>query len=227
MRANPEIDALLAELLDSGVSPKYVSRLARELEEHYADLEAEAARLGVPDGEVAEDARRRLGDCSAIAKEFERRPELQSWVYRSRCLERFLRALVHVYLIVRAPARIVASSQAAMLRYTAATTAGASVTCCILLLLTTVMPSDPSWGVRFVEHAGIALGGWEADRPATRQSPGTRRIDRPGNASPAPREAAPAPDDGSLEPELEGTESAASLMIRFERGVQPYRTMSS
>src|SRR5690606_3177003 len=149
MRTNPEIDALLAELLDSGVSPKYVSRLAGELEDHLADLEAEAVRLGVPADEAGADARLRLGKCSAIAKEFELHPELQSWVYRSRWLERLLRALVGVYLVVRTPARIVAASQAAMLRYTAATAAGASVTCCILLLLTALMPADPSWGLRF------------------------------------------------------------------------------
>src|SRR5690606_23107542 len=57
MPANPDIDALLAELLDSGVSPKYVSRLASELDDHYADLEAEARRLGVPAGDAAVDAK--------------------------------------------------------------------------------------------------------------------------------------------------------------------------
>src|SRR5690606_29351744 len=111
MRANPEIDALLAELLDSGVSPKYVSRLAGELADHQADLEAEAARFGLPGQEAAADAKLRLGDCSVIAKEFALRPELKSWVYRCRWLEPLLRFVVAGYLLVRAPARLVAAGQ--------------------------------------------------------------------------------------------------------------------
>ena len=165
MRANPEIDALLAELLDSGVSPKYVSRLAGELADHQADLEAEAARFGLPGQEAAADAKLRLGDCSVIAKEFALRPELKSWVYRCRWLEPLLRFVVAGYLLVRAPARLVAAGQAAMLRYTAATAAGASVTCCLLLMLTALVPPSGAWSVRLVEQAGAALGGWELERP--------------------------------------------------------------
>ena len=205
MRANPEIDALLHELLDSGISPKYVSRLAAELEDHYADLEAEATRLGVPECESAEDARVRLGNSSVIAKEFALRPELKSWVYRSRCLERLLRALVAAYLLVRTPARLVAAGQTVMLRYTAATAAGASVTCCILLLLTALMPPSSNWGARFVEQAGAALGAWELERPR-RYRPVDARRGGAGNPQGVPSSGAsaaptPAPDDAPADRE--------------------------
>src|SRR5690606_112097 len=178
------------------------SRLAGELEDHFADLEAEAARLGVPADEAIEDAKLRLGKCAVIAREFERRPELQSWVYRSRWLERLLRAIVAVYLLVRAPARVVGASQAAMLRYTAATAAGASVTCCILLLLTALVPSDSSWGVRFVEHAGFAFAASQHDRAS--RGTRTRQVVTLSEAGTVPRDVAPHPEgmDAVREPEL-------------------------
>jgi protein TonB len=178
MPANPEIDALLAELLDSGVSPRYISRLASELDDHYADLEAEARRLGVPPDEAAGDAMLRLGRCAAIAREFELRPELKSWVYTCRWLERLLRIVGWAYLFARAPARAVAGSQAVMIRYTAATAAGASVTCGILLLLTAMLSPQSPWAVAVLERASAALGAFEIEPHRPQHNAPMRRYPR-------------------------------------------------
>src|SRR5690606_24899636 len=80
MRSDPDFEALLRQLLDAGVAPKYLARLTAELEDHYDDLKHEACRVGVPQDDVAADARERLGRCDAIAFEFERHPELRSWI---------------------------------------------------------------------------------------------------------------------------------------------------
>jgi TonB family protein len=159
MRGHSEIEALLAELLHSGVSPKYVSRLAVELEDHFADLECEAKRLGVPESELAADAQMRLGASAVIAGEFARRPELKSLLFRSRLVEQIVRALIGGYLVLTAPMRIVVAGHTAMLRYTAATAAGASVTSGILLLLTLMLSPDSPWGARMAATATVALGG--------------------------------------------------------------------
>lgn len=172
MRANSEIDALVSALLDSGVSPKYVSRLASELGDHFTDLEAEARRFGVPPDEASADAKRRLGACSAIAEEFVSRPELRSWKYRSAWLRCVLRVLVAAYLAATTPLRAVAAANGVMLRYTAAAACGTGVTLAMLLVMTLLLSPEFAWGVRIMNGAGTALG-HELDLPARRSAPGS------------------------------------------------------
>ncbi len=208
MRANTEIDALLAKLLESGVSPKYLARLASELHEHREDLEAEARRFGVPVAEVASDAQQRLGSCAVIAKEFERRPELKSWINTSRWLEQMLRPLAAAYILARAPVRGVAAGQAAILRYAAATAAGAGVTFGLLLLLALTMSPDAQWGTAVIERAGALLGPSETLRQ--HRLPDTGRV--------RPPSAPPDTNDGAADTALDNVPAAHDLaaIIRFQ-----------
>jgi len=156
MRADSEIGALLEALLESGVAPRYVSRLASELEDHFHDLEAEARRFGIPPDEAAADARRRLGASSAIANEFAKRPELRSWIHRSPWLAALLRALVAVYVGAAAPFRAAFGEHGVMLRYTAATAVGTGVTLGLLLLMT-LMLSPVASGIEFGNGGDAAV----------------------------------------------------------------------
>jgi TonB family protein len=141
MRSDPEVEALLRQLLDSGVAPRYVARLTSELRDHYLDLQQEARRAGVPSDEAAADARERLGQCATIAREFARHPELLSWVYTSPLLAALLRALAGGYVALCMPIRALAVGPDALVRYTAAGAAGAAVT--IAMLLSMVFALSP------------------------------------------------------------------------------------
>jgi hypothetical protein len=116
MRADPELEALLKELIETGVAPKYVLRLTAELQDHYADLEHEAERHGIPADEAAADALARLGRCAAIAREFERHPELKSWVFTSVWLAALLRMVAGGCILLLAPVRTVSAGPDALMR---------------------------------------------------------------------------------------------------------------
>src|SRR5690606_30929920 len=98
MPSDPQVDALMRELLESGVAPKYILRLKSELEDHCLDLEDEALRFGVSVEAAADDARCRLGDPSTIAGAFARHPELRSWVYNASWLAPLLWAAAAICL---------------------------------------------------------------------------------------------------------------------------------
>lgn len=143
MRASAEIDALIASLVDAGIAPKYVSRLAAELQDHLSDLETEAQRFGLPEEDVQADAEQRLGASAAIANEFAKRPELVSWIHASPWLQPVLRAAAWAEVSLSAPVRFVADSHATMLRYAAATAAATILTAALLLALIAVLtPND-------------------------------------------------------------------------------------
>jgi periplasmic protein TonB len=94
----PSFDLITQRLLHAGIAPKYAKRLHQELQDHYRDLERDESRRAVsPEGAAAE-ARRRLGADDAIVGEFLRRPELRSWIYRSKLAFHCLRAVSSIYL---------------------------------------------------------------------------------------------------------------------------------
>lgn len=153
MRADSEFEALVSELLKSGVSPKYVSRLAGELEDHFADLEEEARRFGVPEEEAPADALERLGAAAAIAREFAQRPELNSWIHRYGWIDFLRRVLLSAYLALVLPWHIVAASQGTLLRYSAAAAGGSGITVCLLLVMTLVLSPENAGGIRLANMA--------------------------------------------------------------------------
>lgn len=202
MRASAEIDALIASLVDAGVAPKYVSRLAAELHDHLADLEDEALRFGVPGDEVADDADQRLGASAVIAREFTRRPELVSRVHTSRWAKPALRGAARVYGALGAPARLVACNRAAVFRYAAATAAATAVTAVLFLGLTTaVTPHGPLAQVEAghdgqlaaAEPAGASLRPEDRPMNASEQAVATSSVQPPPPAAEHSRVPEPAP----------------------------------
>lgn len=134
MPPDPHLDALIKQLLDSGVAPKYILRLTSELEDHCVDLEDEALRSGVPAEAAANDARSRLGEASTIAREFSKHPELRSWIYNAWWLEALLRAAAGTCLLFAMPVRAFVQSETLM-RFAAAAVAGAMMTLGMLLAM--------------------------------------------------------------------------------------------
>jgi periplasmic protein TonB len=135
---NAPFDALIGQLLDAGVSAKYVARLRAELQEHAADLEAEALSAEKSLLEARQEARVRLGEERAIAAEFFKRPELRSWVYQSRWLSHLLKAVVWVLLKASIPGAMVATSRTTLVRYAGA--AGVATVALGVFLLAISLP---------------------------------------------------------------------------------------
>lgn len=131
----PAFESLTRELLEAGVAPRFAHRLRRELEDHYRELEREALQSEPSPQAAAVEARRRLGSNETIAREVLNRPELRSWIYRSRAFTACLRGLCRVYLWLRAAAALVAPLRPIVLRFAAAGLVAAVVTGALLLVL--------------------------------------------------------------------------------------------
>jgi protein TonB len=125
--------ALARYLLDSGIEPKFASRICAELGDHYRDLEREALEAQRTPEEAATEAALRIGEEEAIAREFARRPELRIWIYRSEWVLRCLAFVVAVIAALLAPIQAVADRSSTLLRYGAAAAAAFVVTCALLL----------------------------------------------------------------------------------------------
>ncbi len=138
----PTFESLSQELLEAGIAPKFADRLRRELEDHYRDLEREALANERSAIAAAVEARRRLGTDEMIAHECLSRPELKSWVYRSRCVVLCLRGLCLIYLGLRAVVRGAAGCRAPLARFAAAGAAAAAVVAALLLVLELSISAD-------------------------------------------------------------------------------------
>ena len=68
-----------AALLNAGIAPKYVRRALREIQEHLADLCAEAEEQRLTRAEAIEYAQARIGTCDAFVSAYLEQPNLKSW----------------------------------------------------------------------------------------------------------------------------------------------------
>jgi hypothetical protein len=68
-----------AALLNAGIAPKYVRRALREIQEHFADLCAEAEGQRFTAAEAIEYAQSRIGTCDAFVSAYLEQPNLKSW----------------------------------------------------------------------------------------------------------------------------------------------------
>lgn len=157
-----DFEALSKSLLERGVSPRFTSRIAAELKDHYADLERELHDAGRSADEAAAEARARLGEDALIAGELLRRPELRAWMYRSPWLTRVLFALLAAAAVVLEPPRVIAANGGLLVRYFAATCAALFVTAALLLAQSLVLRSP--W-IAVDGRAGAAASAGEAEGP--------------------------------------------------------------
>jgi protein TonB len=120
-------------LLHAGIAPGFVSRLERELHDHFEDLQLEALRQGRNPAGASREARARLGRDSDIFDSFLARPELLSWVYRSRLVYGVLSWIVAAWFAFQIAKRAAVTSTIA--RYGFASVAASIVTLCLLFTL--------------------------------------------------------------------------------------------
>jgi hypothetical protein len=85
-----QFESLRLELLRSGVTPVYVERTVRELEDHYADLESASLATGLAADDAARLARAALGSERAIADAVLRHPELLTFSTRHPRVAQYL-----------------------------------------------------------------------------------------------------------------------------------------
>jgi hypothetical protein len=85
-----QFESLRLELLRSGVTPVYVERTIRELEDHFSDLESAALENGVDAAEATRVAVAALGSERAIAAAVLGRPELLTFETRYPRVSQYL-----------------------------------------------------------------------------------------------------------------------------------------
>jgi hypothetical protein len=80
--ASPDFAAIRERLLRGGVAPRHVRRTIAELQDHHADLIAEAVQRGSTREQAAAQASLRLGHDDVLVAEVLDRRELRSWAHR-------------------------------------------------------------------------------------------------------------------------------------------------
>ena len=98
-----DLAVLRTSLLRSGVAPRRVRRLLRELGDHIEDLEHEAAALGMSVADARELALERIGDQQALAACISEQTELKTWIYRHPRLARVCLPLAYALVLPAIP----------------------------------------------------------------------------------------------------------------------------
>jgi periplasmic protein TonB len=155
--------ALARYLLDCGIEPRFAARIGAELRDHYADLEREVLAAHGSAEEAAAEAQLRLGDETAIAREFIKRPELRAWIFRHALILRCLGLVVAVLQALVAPIQALIDRGGVLLRYATAVVAAFVVTAGLLLGLqfatrfNAVQPGQPHHVRVELTEAGTAV----------------------------------------------------------------------
>ena len=131
--ASRQFRAFSSRLLDSGVSPKVVSRIVIELQDHYDDLIDEAIANGEPLSQAREAAVARIGDPGMIAEQIFETPELRSWIYRYPRIARVYLPIAYALLLPAAPVFAGMANPGVVMRWSAALMLSAGVTAAMLL----------------------------------------------------------------------------------------------
>jgi hypothetical protein len=117
---------LKLELQKGGVSPVYVERTLLELEEHYADLTADAMAAGMSREEAERSARAALGSEREIAAAVLALPELREWRARYPRMACCVRSAATLGLIPGLPVMFCIEHRPEVARWTAAVLAAAA-----------------------------------------------------------------------------------------------------
>jgi hypothetical protein len=123
-------------LYDRGVCARYANRLVAELEDHYADAEAEQLAAGCSRDEARLTLTEQLGPSAAIAAEVLAHPEL-----RGRCcgLRAVLRPMFSMLASTDRTTWDGVATAPAIARWSASITFGSMVTCALLLAMAQTM----------------------------------------------------------------------------------------
>ncbi len=152
-----QFQVLARHLLDSGIKPRYVTRIQAELRDHYAELIREARTSGMPAHDAIADARARLGDQAVITEEFLAQPELRSWMYRSTWMQNCVRLGLSITALLIYTVRSLLTRQHVIARYGAAVTCGVVMTGGTLLLMQLAFTANSLAGHRASDVGVIAI----------------------------------------------------------------------
>ena len=129
---------LVQQLLDDGVSPKFVSRLERELEAHLEDLLSTALSRQKSPADAELEALSRLGDAESIAMVFRERPELRLWIYKWpwACV---VNLVAGVLLSIQWPALLVTDNRASLARIGSAAILSVGMTAIVFFVMASLI----------------------------------------------------------------------------------------
>jgi len=133
------LEELRTALIASGMPPRTVSRMIRELADHVDEVEAEALAAGMPPAQAAAYAFERIGSARVIAEHAGYYPALRGWMHRYPRLARVYCPLAYVLLLPAAPIFAGFAYPGVVLRWLAAFALSAGVTAGMLLFLQIVI----------------------------------------------------------------------------------------
>lgn len=122
-----------AHLLECGVSPRQVRRIAAELQDHLEDLQCEARQSGLTADDARTEAERRLGDTRKIAERILEHDELRTWEYRFPRIARIYLPVAYALLLPATPVFAGVANPSLVARWGAALMLGGAVTASLLL----------------------------------------------------------------------------------------------
>jgi len=96
-----ELKELKNTMLKSGVSPRYVRRTLKELQDHYSDIKTSLLSSGLDEKEAALQAQQQLGDLRTIADKAVSQKELRSFISMHPKMF-FIMSPIVVYLVLAA-----------------------------------------------------------------------------------------------------------------------------
>lgn len=136
---NAELERLRTELRRGGVARRYIDRTLEELEDHYADLQADALAAGCTAEEAARRAGETLGTGSSIAAAVLARSELRSWTAHWPRTARCVRSACALAAYPAAPVHYLADHGADVARWGVSTGLSLLLTWSMLLALSAAL----------------------------------------------------------------------------------------
>ncbi len=126
---------LQTRLLESGVVPSEVDRIAVELQDHFEDLRLEAVSNGMSEQAALALAKHRLGDQNVIANRIVEHTALKSWPYRYPRIARFYLPFAYALLLPASPIFAGVANPSLVARWGTALMLGGAVTATMLLCM--------------------------------------------------------------------------------------------
>lgn len=136
---NAELERLRRELIRGGVARRYIDRTLEELEDHYADLEADALAAGCTAEEAARRAHESLGTGSSIAAAVLARAELKAWTAHWPRTARCMRSACALAVMPAVPVHYLVDHGTDVVRWGVSTGLSALLTWGLLLTLSTAL----------------------------------------------------------------------------------------
>ena len=172
---------LAQQLLDDGVSPKFVSRLERELEAHLEDLRLSALSRQKSTEAADLEAVSRLGDVESIAMLFRERPELRLWIYKWPWAA-VINLVAGVILSIQWPALLVVDNRASLARVGGAAVLGVGMTVVVFFVMVSLILTADDFSLTL--DARQRMASFNVNRISTDDERPVERRSRAGGTGP-------------------------------------------